>query len=421
MPSLDDLGRDLRLAIRSLSRSPGFTATAVAVLASGIGLTVALFTVSNAILRHPLPITDEDRVVVLWGGSDGSVRQLPLTARHFERYRADARMVSGVAGTLSSTGWPHAVRDGRRPLTLSLAHVTGNFFAVLGSAPILGRALRPDDDVTGTPPVAMISDSLWRRAFGGGAEVIGRRLTVPARNITYTIVGVAAPGLDYPAGAEMWVPLSGIQIPEVVPVGRLAPGVTAAQAAAELSASFQHEPSDDTRRLQATARPLAAYIVGDVKPALLLLSGAAVLLLLIACTNVANLLLIRSSSRARETAIRRALGATRRHIVRQALIESGLMALAAGALGTSIAAALIQLLLALAPPDLPRLAEVRLTGEHDLHPPLERPHLPHAQVRCRFANITNQPRHEPRPIVALERDLRVVDDDGLHEMLNAEF
>ena len=271
-------------------------------------------------------------------------------------------MLSGVAGTLSSTGWPHAVRDGARPLTLSLAHVTGNFFAVLGSAPILGRALRPDDDVTGAPPVAMISDSLWRRAFGGRAEVIGRRLTVPARNITYTIVGVAAPGLDYPAGAEMWVPLSGIQIPEVVPVGRLAPGVTAAQAAAELSASFQHEPSDDTRRLQATARPLAAYIVGDVKPALLLLSGAAVLLLLIACTNVANLLLIRSSSRARETAIRRALGATRRHIVRQALIESGLMALAAGALGTSVAAALIQLLLALAPPDLPRLAEVRLTG-----------------------------------------------------------
>ncbi len=362
MPSLDAVSRDLRFAIRSLGRSPGFAVAAVAVLAAGIGLTVALFTVSNAILRHPLPIADESQVVVLWGGSDGSVRQLPLTADHFDRYRTQARMLSGVAGTLSSTGWPHAVRDGVRPLTLSLAHVTGNFFNVLGSAPVLGRALQPRDDTPGAAPVAVISDALWRRAFAGRADAIGRRLTVPARNLTYTVVGVAAPGLEFPIGADVWVPLSGIHIPEVVPIGRLAPGATVAQAAAELGASFRHEPSADMRQLRGAALPVAEYIVGDVKPALLLLSGAAALLLAIACINVANLLLIRSSSRARDTAIRRALGAGRGHIIRHGLIESALIALAAGLLGTGLAAALVQLLLAMAPPDLPRLDEVRLNG-----------------------------------------------------------
>ena len=362
MPSLNDLTRDLRFAGRSLARTRPFTIGVIAVLAFGIGLAVAVFTISNAILRHPLPVADEDRLVVLWGGSNGSMRQLPLSPEHFDRYRRQTRMLSSVAGVLSSTGWPHAVRDGSRPLTLSLAHVTGNFFTVLGSTPAAGRLLRPEDDVTGAAPVAILSTPVWQRAFGGRADVIGRRLVVPARGLTYTIVGVAPAGLEYPIGADMWVPLTGIHVPEVVPLGRLGPGASASQAASELRTSFQHEPAGETDQLQTTARPLAAYIVGEVTPVLWMLSAAAALLLAIACTNVASLLVIRASSRLRETAIRRALGAARRDIVRHALLETTLLALAAGLLGTCLAWGFVRIAVALAPADLPRLDQVRLTG-----------------------------------------------------------
>ena len=362
MPSLNDLTRDVRFAGRTLARTPSFTLGVIIVLAFGIGLAVAVFAISNAILRHPLPVADQDRVVVLCGGSEGSMRQLPLTAEHFARYRRQSQMLSGVAGVLSATGWPHAARDGSRPLTLSLAHVTGNFFTVLGSRPAAGRLLRPEDDLTGAAPVAIISASIWQRAFGGRTDAIGRQLAVPARGLTYTIVGVAPAGLEYPRGADMWVPLAGIHIPEVVPLGRLAPGVSASQAASELRTSFQHEPSDDIRQLQATARPLATYIVGDTGPALRLLSGAAALLLAIACINVASLFVIRASSRMRDTAIRRALGAGRNDIVRHALLETTLIAFAAGALGTCLAWGLVRVAVAFAPADLPRLDQVRLTG-----------------------------------------------------------
>ena len=254
------------------------------------------------------------------------------------------------------------VRDGSRPLTLSLAHVTGNFFDVLGSTPAAGRLLRPEDDVTGAAPVAIISTPLWNRAFGGRMDAIGRRLVVPARGLTYTIVGVAPAGLEYPIGADMWVPRAGTQVSEVVPLGRLASGVSAAQAASELRTSFQHESSEEGRQLQATARALADYIVGDVRPALWMLSGVAALLLAIACINVASLLVIRASSRIRDTAIRRALGARRHDIVRHALLETTLLAMVAGALGTCLAWALVRVAVTLAPADLPRLDQVKLTG-----------------------------------------------------------
>ena len=358
---MGDSIRNLRFAIRSLAHAPSFTLGVIIVLASGIGLAVAVFTIAHAVLRQPLPVTDQDRLVVLWGGTGESVRQLPLEAEHFARYRRQARMLSSVAGVLSATGWPHAVRDGSRPLTLSLAHVTGNFFDVLGSTPAAGRFLRPEDDVPGAGPVAIISTPLLNRAFGGRTDVIGRRLVVPARGLTYTIVGVAPAGLDYPIGADMWVPRVGTQVTEVVPLGRLASGVSAAQAASELRTSFQHESSEQVRQLQATARPLADYIVGDVRPALWMLSGVAALLLAIACINVASLLVIRASGRIRDTAIRRALGAARHDIVRHALLETTLLAIAAGALGTCLAWALVRVAVTMAPADLPRLDQVKLT------------------------------------------------------------
>jgi len=362
MTWLDDLKQDGRFALRMLARSPGFTAAAVITLAFGIGLSVAMFTVSDAVLRRPLPIQDQDRVVVLWGEAEGSIRRLPLGYEHFARFREAPHTLEEVAGVLNPRAWPHAVRDGDRGLSLNLAAVTGNFFDVLGTRPILGRLLQPDDDVDGAPRVMVISHGLWHRVFGGDPGVLGRTLTLHERALTYTVVGVAPPGLEYPSGAEFWVPLIPFAQLEAVPLGRLAAGATPAQAAAELRASFQRDASVTWRDLRAVATPLRDVVIGNVGPALRLLTAAAALLLLIGCFNVANLLLARASGRMHEIAVRRALGARQGRIVRQLLTESCLLALAGGLLGTVFAGVMVNGLVALAPPELPRLEEIRLTS-----------------------------------------------------------
>jgi putative ABC transport system permease protein len=360
---LDDLMQDGHLALRMLVRAPAFAATSVITLALGIGLSVAMVTVSDAVLRRPLPVQDQDRVVVLWGEAEGSIRRLPLTYEHFERFREAPHTMQEVAGVLSPRAWPHAVRHGDEGLSLNLAAVTGNFFTVLGTPPILGRLLEPDDDVPGAPRVTVISHGLWQRYFAGDPGVLGRTITLHEYERAYTVVGVAPPGLEYPTGAEFWVPLRVLFTRlEVVPIARLAPGASPAQAAAELRGSFQREASVSWRHLQAVATPLPELIVGEVRPALRLLLAATVLILLISCFNVANLLLARATTRTQEMAVRRALGAPQARIVGQLLTESGLLALAGGILGTVLAGVMITALLALAPPELPRLEEIRLAG-----------------------------------------------------------
>ena len=362
MKWFDDLRHDLRLAARSLWRDVWFSAAAIAVLAVGIGLAVAMFTIASTVLRRPLPIHDQGRVVVLWGTADRSVRYWPLTPQHFERFRRNAQTLQSVAGTISIDAWPQAVREGERALLLNVGAVTGNFFGVLGSPAILGRTLRGDDDVVGAAPVAVISHATWRRLFAAEATVLGRRLTLHQHDTTYTVVGVAPPGLEFPTGTDVWVPLAVFGAPEVVPIGRLAAGATLAQAAAELRASFAREPSSEWRGLSAVATPVRILVVGDARPVLLLLSAAAALLWLIACVNVSNLLLVRSAGRTQEIAVRRALGAGRGRIARQLFTESSLLALGGGVLGTAVAVALTRALVALAPPELPRLEEIALDG-----------------------------------------------------------
>lgn len=358
---LHDAREDLRFGCRRLTRDLDATTAVVLVLASGIGLSVAMFAVTDTVLRRPLPVRDQERVVVLWGDAGGSMRTLPLTPRHFERFRNEARALEEVAGTESIDSGAQPIRDGEQTFPANVSPVTGNFFVVLGSQAVLGRTLLPDDDHRGAAAVAVLSYSLWRGQFAGNPAVLGRRLELRNSRVV-TVVGVAPPGLAYPTGTEIWVPFASLSAVEVMPLGRLSSHATARDAAAELRASFEREPKTEWRGRSATAVPLPTLIVGEVRPALLLLSVAAALLLLTACFNVSNLLLLRGAARRQEIAVRQALGASHGRIIRLLVVESLPLALLGSLLGAWMATELVRVLVAIAPANIPRLEEVRLQG-----------------------------------------------------------
>jgi predicted permease len=358
---LHDARQDLWSGCRRLTHDPEATATVVLVLACGIGLSVAMFAVADTILRRPLPVHDQERVVVLWGEAGGSMRMLPLTPQQFERFRHEARTLQEVAGTVSLDSWAQAVRDGDQTFRVNVSQVTGNFFTVLGSRAVLGRTLAPGDDHPGAAPVAVLSYSLWRGRFAGDPAVLGRRLELRNSRVV-TVVGVAPPGLEYPAGTELWVPFATLSAGEVMPLGRLSPEATAREASAELRASFEREAKSEWRGLRAAVVPLRSLILGEVRPALVLLTVAAAVLLLTACFNVSNLLLLRGAARKQEIAVRQVLGASHGRIIRWLLVESLPCALLAGLIGVWAAIALVRVLVAIAPADIPRLEEVRLQG-----------------------------------------------------------
>ena len=195
---LHDARDDLWFGCRRMIREPDATAAIVLVLACSV---------ADTVLRRPLPLLDQQRVVVLWGKSSENMRTLPLTARHFERFRNEARTLQEVAGTISIESWTQPIRDGDQTFRANISPVTGNFFQVLGSEPVLGRALTPADDHQGAAPVAVLSYSLWRGRFAGDPAVLGRRLELRNSRVV-TVVGVAAPGLEYPRDSEIWVPFA---------------------------------------------------------------------------------------------------------------------------------------------------------------------------------------------------------------------
>src|SRR5579872_3103532 len=358
---LHDAREDLWFGCRRLTRDLDATIAVVLVLACGIGLSVAMFAVADTVLRRPLPVLDQERVVVLWGQAGGSMRTLPLTPQHFERFRNEARTLQEVAGTLSIDSSAQPVRDGEQTFRVNVSPVTGNFFVVLGSRAVLGRMLAPDDDHPGAAPAAVLSYSLWRGQFAGNPAVLGRRLELRNSHVV-TVVGVAPAGLEYPAGTEIWVPFANVSAVEVMPLGRLSSQATAQGAAAELRASFEREPKNAWRGLRGAAVPLPSLILGEVRPALLLLSLAAAVLLLTACFNVSNLLLLRGAARQQEIAVRQALGASHGRIIRLLLLESLPVALLGSLIGVWVAIELVRVLIALAPANIPRLEEVRLQG-----------------------------------------------------------
>jgi predicted permease len=375
----------LRLSARTLRREPRFATAAVLTLALGIGLATAVFTVADGVLLRPMPVVEQDRLVVLAGRTpDGRMENWPLSVEDGRAFARATRALSRVSffGYEGAVPKPVRVADVRvggggpddsppraagEITRLRRALVAGDYFAVLGATPVLGRALRPEDDVAGAPPVVVLSHRAWRERFGGARDVVGRRLTYADDGAAATVVGVMPAGLDWPRGTEMWAAVRATVPPAALPyaaqhvLGRLAPGATAEQARAELTAFFRRDGAPPPiRALSGVAHTLPSRVVGDTRPAVLAFAAASALLLVITCVNVANLLLVRGLARVREVAVRLALGGGRRRLVAERLVEHALLAAAGGALGVLVAAAAVRAFVALAPAGLPRLDVVRL-------------------------------------------------------------
>jgi putative ABC transport system permease protein len=373
---METLLQDIRYAARQLLRSAGFAAVAIVTLGLGIGATVAIFSVVNGVLLRPLPYAEPDRLARIWNQWEGSPEADLSPAEYFD-VREQAEVFSTI-GVYSPAGL--ATFGDTDPERVESRWVSAGVFATLGVEPLLGRAFTAEEDAPAGSPAVILHHGLWQRRFGGDPDIVGNTVTLNGNAVT--VVGVMPPGFrlpdDFGSGdaTEVFVPLAidRTTIPNrgshfLAGVGRLKPGVSAEAASAEMSriaAGFVRDFPDDYpagMNFTASAVPLRDTIVGSVRPALLVLLGAVGLVLLIACANVANLLLVRAEYRQREMAIRTALGAGRARLVRQLMVESTVLALAGGGLGLLIAWGATEVLLGLRPPDLPRFGEVSL----DLH------------------------------------------------------
>ena len=359
---------DLRQALRALLRRPLLFAVAAGALALGIGASTAVFSVVDAVLLRPLPFAEPGRLVLLWQSiPERNAPFVEVSYPYMLGLRARSRTVAAVAAMAGvnsgfTLGGPEPVRvDGRI--------VTGNFFDVLGAHAGLGRTFVEADDKVGVPRVVVVSHGLWQRQFGGDPRLVGRTLEVDGTPMT--VIGVMPREFRYPTGADLWTPLVPV-IPEVVNnpnvgwatlVGRVAPGTTVAQAAAELDAITAeqlriHAPSAPAVKTVLT--PLTHEWFGPARPALLVLLGAVLLVLLLACANVSALLLARAAARQREIAVRLALGASRARLVRQLLAEAVIIAAAGGLAGTLMAVWGLHGLLSLVPAEIPRLEDAAI-------------------------------------------------------------
>lgn len=353
------LVQDIRTAMRGLRRTPAFTVTAVLILGLGIGMSVAMFTVFDTVLLRRLPVRDEARLVVLWTHRGDPAFEVSGSFRQLEQqFRPQSRTLRAVAGVSHWGSAPSPFLDGDRAITLNRALVSGNYFDVLGARPVLGRLLRQEDQVPGAGFTMVISYGAWQRHFGGDSSIAGRRLRDAWGQGSYTIVGVAPPGLAYPAGTEAWTPPWSTELTAYA-VGRLAPDASPASARDEFF-RIENRLLPDWNLAGATVSSFGTAILGEVRPVIAVLTAAVGLLLVLACVNVGNLLLLRAASREREIAIRRALGASTGDVVRLLGVESMILGVAGGALGLVCGRLLLQLLILVAPPKLPRLDALRV-------------------------------------------------------------
>jgi putative ABC transport system permease protein len=338
---------DIRYALRTMMRAPGFATTAALTLAVGIGANTAIFTVVYALLLKPLPFRDADRLVYVHD-TFPAVANASVSLAKFLALRDGNRTLSSFAATAPGSLTITGIGD---PQQLGVTRVTGDFFDVLGVAPLAGRVIARSDDLTNAAPVIVLTWGAWQRLFGGAPDIVGR--TVIADGQPRTIIGVMPPDVVYPARYDAWIPLA--LVPEASQgnflrlVGRLKPEVSIEQATADLQAATEAFNARNGLRRGVRVWRLHEYLSQSTRQMVLVLQGAVVLVLLVACANVANMLLARSVPRQRELAIRLAIGASPRRLLRQLLTESVMLAAAGGVLGVLLGGWLLRLFVALAP------------------------------------------------------------------------
>jgi predicted permease len=373
MVTIEQFAQDLRYACRSLARARGITAAAVLILAAGTAGTTAMFALVQGVLLRPLPIGDQQRVVVAWSElrSTGA-SHWPFPVEQVKTIAAESRLFEQVAGV----GYPGAgpmvwVENGVSSYVGGVG-VTGRFFDVLGVRPVLGRALAPADDLPGAEPVLVITHALWLKRYGGAADVIGRKVTILER--PFSIVGVMPADVEYPQGVEAWMSVAtqtAMRTNEAFTIdvdliARLRRDATLDQAAAELQVILRQiaaaEPADapPPAELTPVVRPYAEAVVGHARWTILVLFGAIGLVLLVATVNVANLLLLRGEERRSELTVRAALGAGRARLVRYLVTETVILVIVAGVIGFALARWALPLLLAALPLDIPRTDSIHV-------------------------------------------------------------
>jgi putative ABC transport system permease protein len=371
---MQTLWQDLCYGLRMLMKRPGFALVVALTLGLGIGANTAVFSVVDAVLLKPLPYAEPERLVVIYGGflASGDLN-IVASAPEFYDYREQAQSFDSIGAylpfsanlALDGAGEPERVEGGL---------ITPEMFSVLKAAPFSGRVFFPEEARDGHDGVVTLGYSLWQRRFAGDEGIVGRRILINGRSVT--VVGVMPPGFAFPQRAEVWAPLwfrpeqrdqqrRGAR--SLLVVARLKPGVSHAQAQQEMDQlsirqTAQYPRNYRDRRWKISLVSLADDIVGDLRPALFVLIGAVAFVLLIACANVANLLLARSAARRQEMAIRAALGAGRGQIVRQLLTENVALAMAGGIVGLAFAWLGVRVLLRFAPDNLPRIVEVGIDG-----------------------------------------------------------
>ncbi len=369
----DEMFQDIRYGIRMLWKNPGFTLVAVFTLALGIGANTAIFSVVDAILLRPLNYKDPDRLVLINHNYPKLDLKASVSAPGYAHYRDNAQSFEHVAAL---TNWAVNLTDDGEPERLQGMAVTANFFPALGAEAARGRVFLTDEDQPGRDQVVIVSDNLWHRRFGGDPGLVGKAITLNGKS--YQVVGIMPPsfqfGREFGQAAELWAPIAftpeqlapaNLTNEYLAVLARLKPNVTFQQAQAELDSiatnlRSQYMPGLDSDGWGLSLQYLHELVVGDIRPALLMLLAAVGFVLLIASANVANLLLARAASRQKEMAIRVALGAGRLRVFRQLLTESVLLALIGGGLGLLIAVWGVDLLTALNQTNIPRVEEIGL-------------------------------------------------------------
>jgi putative ABC transport system permease protein len=360
--------QDLRYGFRALSRNPGFCGVAILALALGIGPNTAIFTMVNAVLLKPLPLPEPQRVVMIWGTMlKSGFDQLPVSGADYLDWKKQATSFDEMAAAFAIPEYGLNVSGAGEPERVPAATASKEFLPALGIRPIAGRNFRPEEDRPGGAPAVLISNVFWQRRFHADPSAIGRTLTVDG--VPRTIVGVVPHELGEMVAADLWLPTAiDPNNPErrnhnYGVVALLKPGVTVAQARAEMTVIAQRleraYPASNTG-YGITVFPMAEMFTGRIRPVLMILLGAVGLLLLIACSNLANLLLARAATREKEIAVRAALGAGRSRIVRQLLTESLVLAMAGGSLGLLLAIWAVHVLRGVVPDMFPMLQHMRV-------------------------------------------------------------